>query len=148
MRKSIKIIRFEYLDISLISFTTNEEKFLKSLEECRVATCHDNLPHVKPVSYIYEDGFFYIATDYKTRMLENLKINPRVALSIDIYKSNGHKAVCIQGNVIIIENGKEFLKIYNKFYKKFDWVRNQPWKENEAPFIKVIPFKKVSWGIL
>jgi len=41
----------------------------------------------------------------------------------------------------------EFKKLYQKFDKKFEWVRNDPWKEGEAPFIKVKPFSKISWGL-
>jgi hypothetical protein len=33
------------------------------------------------------------------------------------------------------------------FYKKFAWVRNDPWKENQAPFLRIKPKTKVSWGI-
>jgi hypothetical protein len=33
------------------------------------------------------------------------------------------------------------------FEKKFLWVRNEPWKENEAPFLKIIATNKISWGI-
>ena len=117
------------------------------MEECRVATSHDNIPHVKPVSYLYEDGLIFIATDYNTRMYKNLLKNPNAALAVDIYKDKAHKAVCIQGKVIIIENGKEFAKLYKKFHDRFEWVRNQPWGENEAPFIKIVPFKKSSWGL-
>src|SRR3989344_3947545 len=47
----------------------------------------------------------------------------------------------------IREKGKEFLEIYDTFYKKFEWVRNQPWKEDEAPFIKIISTNKSSWGL-
>ena len=117
------------------------------MEECRVATSHDNIPHVKPVSYMMYDNAFYIATDYDTRMYKNLQKNPKVALSIDVYQQNNHKAVCIQGKIEIIENGSEFREIYQKFHNKFEWVRNQPWKENEAPFIKIKPFNKTSWGL-
>lgn len=45
-----------------------EIEFLNSMEECRIATSHDNLPHVKPVSYIFENGLFLIATDYEPWM--------------------------------------------------------------------------------
>jgi uncharacterized protein len=34
------------------------------------------------------------------------------------------------------------------FYNKFDWVKNDPWEEGDAPFIEVIPKTKVSWGII
>ena len=133
----------------MISFTKKEIEFLESMEECRVATSHNGMPHVKPVSYLFEENTFYIATDYDTRMYKNLLDNPLAALSIDKYNPSGHdhKAVCVQGRVTIIENGEGFSKIYEKFHNKFDWVRKQPWKENEAPFIKIIPFNKTIWGL-
>jgi len=131
----------------LIEFTKIEEKFLQSIEEARIATSHADIPHVKPVSFVYHKGSIFIATDYHTRTFKNLKINPRTAVTIDIYKSGKHRAVCIQGKAIILENGKEFLEIYKIFEEKFAWVRNDPWKENEAPFLKIIATRKTSWGL-
>ena len=131
----------------MIIFSTAEKKFLESLEECRIATVHDKIPHVKPVSYIFDNDSILIATDYETRTYKNLKQNPKSALSIDIYKSGAHQAVCIQGDTEIIEMGPQFLEIYDMFFDKFEWVRNEPWKENEAPFLKIIPFSKTSWGL-
>ena len=131
----------------MISFSEIEKKFLNSLEEARLATSHSDIPHVKPVSYVLNNDSIIVATDYETRTYKNIKQNPKAAISIDIYKSGAHKAVCIQGNVKIIESGEEFLKIFELFYEKFEWVRNDPWKENEAPFLKIIPFGKTSWGL-
>lgn len=131
----------------MVSFSEKEVEFLIKMEECRVGTCHDNIPHVKPVSYIYENQTILIATDYDTRMCKNLLKNPKAAVSIDIYKNKGHKAICIQGNASILENGDEFLRIYKKFHERFEWVREQSWEENKAPFIKIIPFSKSSWGL-
>ena len=131
----------------MIKFTKEEKEFLETLEEARIATSHDNVPHVKPVSYIFYNNSILIATDYETRTFQNLKTNPNTAISIDIYKSGGHKAICVQGIAEIIENGKEFEKIFKMFYKKFAWVRNDPWKENQAPFLRIKPKTKVSWGI-
>ena len=131
----------------MIEFSKKEIEFLNSMEECRIATSHDDIPHVKPVSYIFENGLFLIATDYDTRMYENCKKNPMAALSVDVYKHGGHKAVVVQGNLRIVESGSEFSSIFKKFHKKFEWVRNEPWGENEAPFIVITPFSKSSWGI-
>lgn len=131
----------------MTSFSDKEKEFLNSLEECRIATVHDNIPHVKPVSYIFNSGVILIATDYETRTYKNIKENPKTALAIDIYKSKAHKAVCIQGYTEIIEKGQEFKTTYDMFYEKFDWVRNEPWKENEAPFLKITPTNKTSWGL-
>ncbi len=131
----------------MVLFSQKEIEFLQKMEECRVATSHDDMPHVKPVSYIYENDTILIATDYDTRMYKNLLENPKAAICIDIYKNKGHQAVCLQGNVLIIEKGEEFSEIYKKFHERFEWVREQPWDENEAPFIKIIPFSKSSWGL-
>ena len=128
-------------------FTKIEEVFLQSIEEARIATSHENIPHVKPVSFIYHDKVIFIATDYKTRTFKNIKINPQVSLAIDVYTPGKHKAVCIQGNAEILEQGKEFLETYKMFDKKFAWVRNDPWKENEAPILKIIVNNKISWGL-
>ena len=57
----------------LVEFTKNEIKFLQSLEEARLATCHDNIPHVKPVSFIFHKESILVATDYDTRTFQNLK---------------------------------------------------------------------------
>ena len=131
----------------MIEFNKKEVEFLNSIEEARIATSHDNIPHVKPVSFVFKKEVIIVATDYKTRTFENIKKNSNTAIVIDIYKSRNHKAICIQGKTEIIESGKEFQEFYDVFYKKFEWVRKDPWKQNEAPFLKIIPKNKVSWGI-
>ena len=129
-------------------FSKKERKFLLENEVCRVSTSHNEVPHVAPVAYIYEKNFLFFATDYETRKYKNLKVNNRIAASIDIYNSSiENKAVLVQGTADIIEKGREFRNLYQKFYKKFEWVRKDPWKEGEAPFIKIKTFNKISWGL-
>ena len=131
----------------MIEFNQKETKFLKELEEARISTSHDNIPHVKPVSFVFYNNTILVATDYNTRTFANIKSNPLTSIVIDIYKSGGHKAICIQGKTKIIEKGSEFKEFYDIFYKEFAWVRKEPWKEKEAPFLKIIPTNKVSWGL-
>lgn len=129
-------------------FNKKEQKFLLENEVCRVSTSHNEVPHVTPVAYIYEKDLLFFATDYETRKYKNLKVNNRIAASIDIYNSSiENKAVLVQGTADIIEKGREFRNLYQKFYKKFEWVRKDPWKEGEAPFIKIKTFNKISWGL-
>jgi nitroimidazol reductase NimA-like FMN-containing flavoprotein (pyridoxamine 5'-phosphate oxidase superfamily) len=129
-------------------FSKKERKFLLENEVCRVSTSHNEVPHVTPVAYIYEKDFLFFATDYETRKYKNLKVNNRIAASIDIYSSSiENKAVLVQGTADVIEKGREFRNLYQKFYKKFEWVRKDPWKEGEAPFIKIKTFNKISWGL-
>lgn len=129
-----------------MKFTEKEKKFLESIEEARFATANGSIPHVKPVSFVFQDDSFYIATDYTTRTYKNIKKNPHAAISVDVYKPGGHRAVLAQGDVKVIDDGPEFKKIYAKFFEKFAWVRKDPWGEKEAPFLRMVPKHKTSWG--
>jgi len=129
-------------------FNKKEEKFLLENEVCRVSTSHNDIPHITPVTYIYEKNFLFFATDYETRKYKNIKVNNKIAVAIDTYSSSvENKAVIIQGIADIIEGGREFRDLYRKFNKKFEWVRKDPWKEGEAPFIKIRVTNKLSWGL-
>lgn len=131
-----------------MSFRKGEIEFLRSNEICRIATCDSNVPHVTPVSYIFERGKFYFPTNYKTRKYANLKKNKKISLVVDTTENNKERAVVILGTTIIIHNGKKFEELYRMFYDKFDWARIDPWwKQRKGSIIEVIPKTKVSWGI-
>jgi len=129
-------------------FTILETKFLLSNEVCRLATAYGDNPHVTPISYIFERGKLAFATDYGTKKYRNIVKNKKVAVVVDTYDSStNNRAIVIEGNAEIIEYGPEFKRLYKKFYEKFEWVRNEPWKEGQAPFVKITPTHKVSWRI-
>ena len=129
-------------------FSQKESKFIIDNEICRIATAKNNIPHVIPVCYIYNNGDFFFATDYTTQTFHNLKENNRISLIIDIYdKKEGNKGIYINGIASFIEDGQEFVNLFKIFYNKFEWVKKDPWNEKEAPFIQIFPTKKVSWGI-
>ena len=133
---------------SIIKFTDLEAKFLADHEICRLSTSNKNIPHVAPVSYIFEDGKFAFATDYQTKKYRNIVKNNKVALVVDTYQSSiDNKAVVIDGNAEILEEGPEFKRLYKKFYERFEWVRKEPWKQGEAPIVIVTATHKVSWRI-
>lgn len=131
----------------MLRLTPTEFQFVVQNECCRLSTSYQDKPHVVPVSYIYENKLFYISTDYNTKKFFNIKNNPYVSLVIDIYKPNQNRGFVIFGSVNIIENGVLFHHIYSLFFKKFTWVRKEPWKEGEAPFLEIQPYSKSSWGI-
>jgi uncharacterized protein len=127
-------------------FSTKEIDFLKTNDTCRFATAsRKGEPHVVPVSYIWDDDRLFIVTDYGTRKLKNLKENPQAAILID--SSGTSKLLLISGPVEIIEKGEEYKRLYKLFYSKLDWVRRDPWKEGEAPFVKITPTFKTGWGL-
>jgi nitroimidazol reductase NimA-like FMN-containing flavoprotein (pyridoxamine 5'-phosphate oxidase superfamily) len=130
----------------LREFSKSEERFLKKNEMGRFATISpDGMPHVVPVCYLYHNGKLLVATDYGTKKYRNLLRNDRVALVVDVYRPN--RGVLVQGEGKIVEAGPEFREAYALFYKKFSWVRADPWKEGEAPFVRIEPTGKVSWGL-
>ena len=129
-------------------FTEAERIFLLKNEVCRIATSHDDIPHVVPVSYICYKDTITLVTDYGTRKYRNLKLNKNASVVVDIYDSiKGNKGIVIQGKAVLIERGKEYNRLYQLFNKRFEWVRKNPWKEGEAPFVKMKPFNKASWGL-
>lgn len=130
-----------------VSFSRKEIEFLHSNEICRVATCNNNLPHVTPVSYIFDDGKFYFATDYNRQKYANLKKNNRISLVVDTTENNKNMAILTRGITEFVHKGKKFENLYDLFHNRFDWVRDDPWKQGEAPFVVVNPKTKVSWGI-
>jgi nitroimidazol reductase NimA-like FMN-containing flavoprotein (pyridoxamine 5'-phosphate oxidase superfamily) len=131
--------------VGSVAFSKIEERFLKSNEIGRLATISSNgTPHVVPVSYLFKDNAFLIAVDYDTRKFRNLRRNRHTALVVDTLRPN--RGILIQGNAKLIKRGAEFRHTYSQFYSAFGWVRADPWKEGEAPFVRIIPATKASWG--
>jgi nitroimidazol reductase NimA-like FMN-containing flavoprotein (pyridoxamine 5'-phosphate oxidase superfamily) len=105
-------------------FSQKESKFVRANEICRIATAKNNIPHVIPVCFIYDNGVISFATDYTTRTFHNLKENNRVSLIIDIYdRKEGNKGIAINGIASIIESGKEFVNLFNAFYNNLNGLK-------------------------
>ncbi len=129
-----------------VKFTDGEVKFLTENEVCRLGTAsRKGEPHVVPVSFIWHEGHAYVVTDYKARKLRNLRENPHAAILVD--RPSTRPGILISGPVQLIEKGEEYRDIYDMFHKRLSWVRRDPWKEGEAPFVKITPNFKASWGL-
>ena len=128
-----------------VKLSPKEIDYLESNELCRFATASKKgEPHVVPVSYIWDQDYAYIVTDYGTRKLKNLRENPHAAILVDT--GGTQKLLLISGPVEIIEKGEEYRGLYKLFFSKLSWVKRDPWKEGEAPFIKITPTFKAGWG--
>ena len=133
---------------SKVKVTQKEHNFLSQNEVCRVSTSHNDIPHVVPVTYVYENENIIFVTDYGTRKYKNLTINKNISVVVDVYDLSGRNmGIVIQGKAVFIERGEEFKRLYQIFNRKFEWVRKEPWEEGEAPFVKIDAFNKVSWGL-
>ena len=83
-----------------VKVTQKEYDFLSQNEVCRVSTSHDDIPHVVPVTYVYENENVIIVTDYRTRKYKNLKINKNISVVVDVYDpSERNMGIVIQGKV-------------------------------------------------
>jgi uncharacterized protein len=124
--------------------TDKQLSFLKAHEVCRLATASkDAKPHVVPVIYAMDGENVIVAVDYGTKKLKNLKENRSVALVVDEYHPN--RAVMVEGVCEILERGKEYLRLLQILFDRFDYYRRNPWGEGESPILKVRPAKAVSW---
>ncbi len=127
-------------------FNHKETQFLEQSEICRFATASKTGQlHIVPVSYVSHEGLVYVATDYGTKKLRNLRENPNAAVLVDTNATR--RAVMISGKAELIEKGAEYRRIYKLFHSRLAWVRRAPWKEGEAPFVKITLTFKTSWGL-
>ena len=124
--------------------TSKQLGFLKTNEVCRLATASkDARPHVVPVIYALDGENIIIAIDYGTKKLKNLRENRKVALVVDEYRPN--HAVMVEGDSVILERGKEYLRLLQILFGRFETYRRHPWGEGESPILKIKPTKAVMW---
>jgi len=114
-------------------FTRPELQFLDANELGRLVTITpDGVPHVVPVCYVYDS-----ADDYGTGKLRNLRAHHVAALVVDTLNPN--RGLMVQSTTEVIESGKEFHAIYDLFYRRFSWVRSEPWGVGEAHSLRYLP---------
>jgi PPOX class F420-dependent enzyme/OxyR family protein len=131
----------------MVEFSKAEERFLRRNELGRLATVsRDGMPHVVPVCYLYHAGDLLIAIDYETKKYRNLRADDRAAFVVDVYKPT-IRGILVQGKAEILERGSVFQEAYGLFHRRFSWVRRDPWKEGEAPFVRLKPSMKTSWNL-
>ena len=124
--------------------TPRQLSFLKTHELCRLATAsNDARPHVVPVIYAIDGENLIVAIDYGTKKLKNLRENKRVALVVDDYRPN--HAVMVEGDCDILERGREYQRLLQLLFDRFEYYRKNPWGEGESPILKIKPTKALSW---
>ncbi|WP_336343711.1 pyridoxamine 5'-phosphate oxidase family protein [Halalkalicoccus ordinarius] len=93
-----------------------------------LATCVDGRPHVAPVWYHYADGVVEFLTT--GRKLENLRRNPRAALSIQ--KDEGGRTewmVSIRGTATVIEDEAAIREAAARINPRYG-ASEDAWSEN------------------
>jgi len=96
-----------------------------------------------PVIYALDGEDVVVAVDYGTKKLGNLRQNRKVALVVDEFKPN--KGLMIEGDCEILERGKEYLRLLQVLFDKFEYYRKNPWGEGESPILRIVPTKAAMW---
>lgn len=117
----------------------------------RVGTVGEaGVPHVVPVCHILLNGKIYFGSGNDGRKVLNLKANPHVAVTIDLYSDDWSnlKGVMIQGSTKIIEPGPRFRKIRALLYKKYpQYPAEAALGEDDSVIIELTPTHVFSWGL-
>jgi len=117
----------------------------------RVATASaTGTPHLVPVCHVLADGKLYFASDAGARKVRNLKANPRIAVTVDLYSDDWSnlKGVMLQGTTRLIEKGPRFRKIRRLLYAKYPQYPDEAaLEESEVVIVEVTPARVFSWGV-
>ena len=118
---------------------------------CRVATASaTGMPHLVPVCQVVADGKIYFASGGDGRKVLNLRANPRIAVTVDLYSDAwAHlKGVMVQGEATLIDKGPRFRKIRALLYAKYPQYPDEAaLDESDSVIIEVTPTRVFAWGL-
>lgn len=117
---------------------------------CRVATAGaSGVPHVVPVCHVLAGGKIFFASGDDGRKVRNLRENPRVTLTVDVYSDHWGtlKGVMIQGTARLIEGGPGFRRVRDLLYRKYpQYPREAAISPLDSVAVEVTPTRVFSWG--
>jgi PPOX class probable F420-dependent enzyme len=117
---------------------------------CRVATASAaGVPHLVPVCHVLAGGKIYFASGDDGRKVKNLRENPRVTLTVDVYSDHWGtlKGVMIQGRARLIEKGPGFRRVRERLYRKYpQYPREAAISPSDSVVVEVTPTRVFSWG--
>ena len=126
-------------------------KLIESERVCRVATASAaGVPHVVPVCHVLDDGKLYFASEIGARKVRNLRENPRVTVTIDLYSDDWSnlKGVMIQGTATLVAKSPRFRKIRRLLYAKYpQYPDMSAIGERDSLIVEVTPRRAFSWGM-
>ena len=118
---------------------------------CRVATTGAaGVPHVVPVCHVLDDGKLYFASETGARKIRNLRENPHLTVTVDLYSDDwaNLKGVMIQGTAALIRKSARFRKIRRLLYAKYpQYPDMSAIGERDSVIVEVTPRHAFSWGM-
>jgi nitroimidazol reductase NimA-like FMN-containing flavoprotein (pyridoxamine 5'-phosphate oxidase superfamily) len=117
---------------------------------CRVATAGSAaVPHLVPVCHVVAGGKIYFGSGDDARKVKNLRDNPRVTVTVDVYSDHwaSLKGVMVQGRARLIERGPRFRRIRDRLYRKYpQYPKEAAISPSDSVIVEVTPTRVFSWG--
>ena len=100
-----------------------------------LATSHEDRPHVAPVWYNYHAGAIELVTAGKK--LENIRHNPRVALSVqDADAGDAQWGMTLRGTASVVADDEEAAAVHRRIDDRYGADEDE-WPENTAVRIDI-----------
>jgi nitroimidazol reductase NimA-like FMN-containing flavoprotein (pyridoxamine 5'-phosphate oxidase superfamily) len=117
---------------------------------CRVATASAaGVPHLVPVCHVVVGGKIYFASGDDARKIENLRENPHVTVTVDVYSDHWSslKGVMVQGRARVVERGRRFHRVRKLLYRKYpQYPREAALSPSDSVVVEVTPTRVFAWG--
>ncbi len=128
--------------------TKAQAKMLERERVARVATVGDGMPHLVPVCHVVVGGKIYFGSGRKGRKVRNVRANPRLALTVDLYSDDWSHitGVMVQGRARVIERGPRFRGLRRRLYAKYPrYPREAALGESDSVIVELTPTHVFSW---
>jgi nitroimidazol reductase NimA-like FMN-containing flavoprotein (pyridoxamine 5'-phosphate oxidase superfamily) len=117
---------------------------------CRVATTGGRgAPHVVPVCHVLIDGKIWFASEKNARKVRNLRENPRIAVTVDLYAEAwaSLRGVMIQGTARVVAKSPTFRRIRKALYAKYpQYPDESAIGDDDSVVVEVTPSHVFAWG--
>jgi nitroimidazol reductase NimA-like FMN-containing flavoprotein (pyridoxamine 5'-phosphate oxidase superfamily) len=129
--------------------TKAQAKLIELERVARVATVGAaGVPHLVPVCQILLGGKIYFASGKKGRKILNVRVNPKLALTVDLYSDDWGRlhGVMVQGTARVIERGPRFRRLRRRLYAKYpQYPRDAAIGESDSVIVELTPTHAFSW---
>jgi PPOX class probable F420-dependent enzyme len=129
--------------------TKTQAKLIHFERVARVATAGaSGMPHLVPVCQIVAGGKIYFASGKSGRKVRNVRANPRLALTVDLYSDDWGQlqGVMVQGRARVIERGPRFRRLRRRLYAKYpQYPREAALGERDSVIVELTPTRVFSW---
>ena len=103
-----------------------------------------------PVCHVLAGDKLYFGSGDDAKKVLNVKDNPRVAISVDVYSDawSGLRGVMIQGRATLIERGPRFMRARKLLYEKYpQYPKEAAISPSDSVIVEVTPTHVFSWGL-